>query len=385
MNEAKGAYVTFVDSDDWLEPYFFQRALMALKKYPQSDLVVCNVNQLYPHGSEPTTIPDGQISGTDMLYNYVYSIYNHYGSWGILYKKSYLEKNNIKFGIFYNEDEIFLLKAYYFSSKITLLSYIGYNYVRNSNTPTIMRPQIKGKEYFSSTTYNIKQTHSFLLSCPDIGENSEIYKKRMASLCQFVHHKENLLYYIHACKELGLPSPLTDEVLETLTCSDAFLRALLMDHAVLSQKPLPQQKAPVPSHFSPQVTAAPRPQPVKNAPRRESDRQHLCPHIPDIGMGSFFERALWKVAPKRAAVYALRRSHCFDINYYKAMYPDVAKAGVDPVLHYVYFGAKEGRNPAPWFNTSLYVADNPDVIAAGVNPFYHYIRYGHAENRRPAA
>lgn len=385
MNEAKGAYVTFVDSDDWLEPYFFQHAFMALKKYPQSDLVVCNVNQRYPHGSEPTTIPDGQISGTDMLYNYVYSIYNHYGSWGILYKKSYLEKNNIKFGIFYNEDEIFLLKAYYFSSKITLLSYVGYNYVRNSNTPTIMRPQVKGKEYFSSTIYNIKQTHSFLLSCPDIGENSEIYKKRMASLCQFVHHKENLLYYIHACKELGLPSPLTDEVLEALTCSDAFLRALLMDHAVLSQKPLPQQKAPVPSHFSPQVTAAPRPQPVKNAPRRESDRQHLCPHIPDIGMGSFFERALWKVAPKRAAVYALRRSHCFDINYYKAMYPDVAKAGVDPVLHYVYFGAKEGRNPAPWFNTSLYVADNPDVIAAGVNPFYHYIRYGHAENRRPAA
>ena len=80
--------------------------------------------------------------------------------------------------------------------------------------------------------------------------------------------------------------------------------------------------------------------------------------------------------------YDIRRSGLFDIGWYLERYPDVAEAGIDPVVHYVRFGAKEGRDPAPWFSTSAYLQANPDVAASGVNPFYHYIRYGYAEGRR---
>lgn len=385
INQTRGNYITFVDGDDWLEPYFFQRAFIDLTKYDNPNIIVYNAIRNFNNTIINTELPDGVFSGLEMVHDHVTDKYKRWESWGILYKKIYIKNINAQFEKKYYEDEIFIIKCYILSDKVYTSSYVAYNYVHRKDNSSIMTNQIKSRKYFFSTINNIHIMHEFIYTILKTNGHIDLYDKIMASYCQKKHHKENLLYYIYSCKELGLPSPLTDHVLEALTCSDAFLRAILMDHAVLSQKPLPQQKTSVPSHPSPQVAAAPRPQPVKNAPGRESDRQHLCPHIPDIGMGSFFERALWKVAPKRAAVYALRRSHCFDINYYKAMYPDVAKAGVDPVLHYVYFGAKEGRNPAPWFNTSLYVADNPDVNAAGVNPFYHYIRYGHAENRRPAA
>lgn len=79
--------------------------------------------------------------------------------------------------------------------------------------------------------------------------------------------------------------------------------------------------------------------------------------------------------------FSIRRSCLFDIGWYLEQYPDVAKAGIDPVLHYVRCGAKEGRDPAPWFSTRTYLEAYPDVAASGVNPFYHYIRYGCSEGR----
>ena len=87
------------------------------------------------------------------------------------------------------------------------------------------------------------------------------------------------------------------------------------------------------------------------------------------------------VSTSARQAYDIRRSGLFDTGWYLERYSDVAEAGIDPVVHYVRFGAKEGRDPAPWFSTSAYLQANPDVAASGVNPFYHYIRHGVAEGR----
>ena len=64
--------------------------------------------------------------------------------------------------------------------------------------------------------------------------------------------------------------------------------------------------------------------------------------------------------------------------------PDVAKAGKDPVVHYLRSGARKGRNPSPQFDGNWYLAKNPDVAAAGMNPLVHYVSFGAAEGRRGA-
>lgn len=77
----------------------------------------------------------------------------------------------------------------------------------------------------------------------------------------------------------------------------------------------------------------------------------------------------------------LRTSGLFDEDWYRERYPDVAKANKDPVVHYLMYGAAEGRDPGPMFSTNEYCATYPDVAASNMNPLLHYIRFGGKEGR----
>ena len=74
-------------------------------------------------------------------------------------------------------------------------------------------------------------------------------------------------------------------------------------------------------------------------------------------------------------------SYFFNPYWYLFVYPDVAKAGVDPALHYLLHGGREGRHPGPYFDCRFYLDHNADVAASGLNPLLHYIKYGQAEGR----
>ena len=77
------------------------------------------------------------------------------------------------------------------------------------------------------------------------------------------------------------------------------------------------------------------------------------------------------------------RSGIFDRNYYLTKYPDVAKSGVDPLIHYLDVGWREQRDPNPLFCTAFYLGRNPDVVESGINPLLHYLQTGAAERRDP--
>lgn len=65
-------------------------------------------------------------------------------------------------------------------------------------------------------------------------------------------------------------------------------------------------------------------------------------------------------------------SALFDTDFYLNKYPDVARAGVDPIKHYCEFGFKEGRNPSPTFNTKSYILSKN--LKQNQNPLVHYIK-----------
>jgi hypothetical protein len=109
----------------------------------------------------------------------------------------------------------------------------------------------------------------------------------------------------------------------------------------------------------------------------------------------------------------------FDTAYYLNQNPDVARQAVNPLIHYMRFGSKEGRNPHPYFNTrwylnqlergsettpspidhylkigaslqlspspdfdtAFYIQRYPDVVLHNINPLLHYLEYGIAEGR----
>jgi septal ring factor EnvC (AmiA/AmiB activator) len=78
------------------------------------------------------------------------------------------------------------------------------------------------------------------------------------------------------------------------------------------------------------------------------------------------------------------KSGLFDEDFYLRAYPDVAARKLDPICHYLLFGARELRNPNPSFNTGRYLDRYPDVRndKKNINPLTHYILYGMRENRR---
>ncbi|MBL3599980.1 MAG: hypothetical protein JMN25_08930 [gamma proteobacterium endosymbiont of Lamellibrachia anaximandri] len=87
---------------------------------------------------------------------------------------------------------------------------------------------------------------------------------------------------------------------------------------------------------------------------------------------------------EKMLVNLLKDSGLFDESWYLAEYPDVAEAGIDPVQHYLRYGASEGRNPSPKFDTTFYLTTNPDIAQAEINPLVHYFRYGREEGRLPS-
>ncbi|MER9327581.1 glycosyltransferase [Mesorhizobium sp. M0488] len=96
---------------------------------------------------------------------------------------------------------------------------------------------------------------------------------------------------------------------------------------------------------------------------------------------------LWKAAAKLTlapirevrAASIIRKSGSFDRDWYLSNNPDVVEWRVDPLRHYVVFGAKEGRDPNPQFSSSNYLRLRPDVALAGLNPLAHFVAHGKDE------
>jgi glycosyltransferase involved in cell wall biosynthesis len=70
-----------------------------------------------------------------------------------------------------------------------------------------------------------------------------------------------------------------------------------------------------------------------------------------------------------------------DPDDYLNRYPDVANLDIPARLHYICKGYLEDRIPSEEFDGVWYAASNPDVERAGVNPLLHYALFGAREER----
>ncbi|MGG7518572.1 glycosyltransferase family 4 protein [Allorhizobium undicola] len=80
-------------------------------------------------------------------------------------------------------------------------------------------------------------------------------------------------------------------------------------------------------------------------------------------------------------IQLIRRSGLFDEGWYLRTYRDVAMLEMDPVEHYLRLGAFLERDPSPKFSTRDYLFINDDVAFAGINPLLHYVTVGQREGR----
>lgn len=80
----------------------------------------------------------------------------------------------------------------------------------------------------------------------------------------------------------------------------------------------------------------------------------------------------------------------FDREFYLTSYPDIARAGVDPLEHYLSWGGREGRSPAPWFDPAGYreemaLGANQDAFLHLVSTDVNRARHLQKEQSKPSA
>jgi FMN phosphatase YigB (HAD superfamily) len=91
-------------------------------------------------------------------------------------------------------------------------------------------------------------------------------------------------------------------------------------------------------------------------------------------------RTLDVVSDSRSAERRLAHSELFDAAWYQATQAPTVSLD-QAARHYLQHGAALGLSPSPFFDGPWYLADNPDVAAAGLNPLLHYLDCGRAEGR----
>jgi len=92
------------------------------------------------------------------------------------------------------------------------------------------------------------------------------------------------------------------------------------------------------------------------------------------------QKSLANQAIDEATRSLVAASGFFDADWYLEHYPD-ARTWEFPLDHYLIEGWKRGCDPGPGFSTKAYLEANPDVAEAGLNPLVHWLRHGKQEGR----
>ncbi len=127
---AKGKYITFVDSDDYLEKEMY-KSMYNIAKKDNSDIVVCGFNILDEKYNHLEKVRPAKYLDKMEYFKIKNKCFN--SPWNKIYKKELLKNNNIYFpkNTHMGEDLVFNVKAFYFAEKIDIVKECYYNYYNN--------------------------------------------------------------------------------------------------------------------------------------------------------------------------------------------------------------------------------------------------------------
>ena len=102
----------------------------------------------------------------------------------------------------------------------------------------------------------------------------------------------------------------------------------------------------------------------------------------DTGWEPSLEEAAVNESPIERAHRIITESGLFDGSFYLKNNPDVLESGIDPLMHYLMHGCREGRNPSAWFSTNRYLNEHMENEPTMWNPLLHFIENGGDAVRR---
>lgn len=132
---AKGEYVGFVDSDDYIDLDYYEKLYNNAKEH-NADIAACSIERFSP-GRKRIHLKMENVITTDNINKKLELCQAPSKSYTVnkIYKKSELDRNNLSFmeGVFY-EDVRFTIRALYYLKTLVTVPNILYHYRKNLNS-----------------------------------------------------------------------------------------------------------------------------------------------------------------------------------------------------------------------------------------------------------
>ena len=129
LDNAKGEWIGWVDSDDYIAPEMYE-TLLETAKYNGSDIVYCNINMVYNDKIEKYKIIDSSLDRHRLLSDWIGEPWTHLCT--SIYKRSIFEDNKLRFPEHFNycEDFWMSLEVRYYAMRVVNIDDAFYFYNR---------------------------------------------------------------------------------------------------------------------------------------------------------------------------------------------------------------------------------------------------------------
>jgi glycosyltransferase involved in cell wall biosynthesis len=148
LEYAKGDYVFFLDSDDWIAPEALEK-MYNIAKIKDADIVACGMQLVYQNGNTKTAHShEFEVSGGLHALQMVADAKISISASDKLYRKDFIHRHALCFPSIYQEDIVFVLEAVYHCNKVISIPNLFYNYYQTAMSTS--RGEISEKHIFSN-------------------------------------------------------------------------------------------------------------------------------------------------------------------------------------------------------------------------------------------
>ena len=218
---AAGQYISFIDSDDWIESEMYERMVRAMNR-DKSDIAACSVRMVWEDGSHTQMLvqtPDSVLDRVEAQKALLLEDLIKQPVWYKLYKRGCVK--NILFDVGrYHEDVYWSYKALGSAERVSLIAYIGYNYLQRNDSIMGVGYSLKRldslKAYCKRYEYMKKEFPEFAdialkliwLKCTYDGQQSMLYlsaedREKAFHFFKFVRKKYPIKYRVYINEKLS--------------------------------------------------------------------------------------------------------------------------------------------------------------------------------------
>ena len=144
LEKATGAYVSFMDADDYVKPDYIEVMYRDIKEH-DADMTCCDMIEMQDGKqvflSDPRVRTSRLVTDPQELYRDLALQKEGYGNtvWAKLIKAELAKKHKYPCGIKYGEDQIYIYLLFSEAPKVYLNTYAGYYYIRNDASATLRK------------------------------------------------------------------------------------------------------------------------------------------------------------------------------------------------------------------------------------------------------